>query len=75
MTARPDGTHALVAAKVVPRLVGMPAALEWCMTGRIFDAAEALDKGLVRSVHPQRELLDAVIAYLQGMGTVLRNTR
>ncbi|MEX0341633.1 MAG: crotonase/enoyl-CoA hydratase family protein [Erythrobacter sp.] len=41
----------------LPRLVGMQTALEWCMTGRIFDASEALDRGLVRSVHPQAELL------------------
>lgn len=46
----------------LPRLVGMPTALEWCMTGRIFDAAEALDKGLVRSVHSQAELLPAAFA-------------
>ena len=46
----------------LPRLVGMPTALEWCMTGRLFDANEALDKGLVRSVHPQEELLDAAFA-------------
>ncbi len=46
----------------LPRLVGMPTALEWCMTGRIFDAAEALDKGLVRSVHPQGGLMDAALA-------------
>ncbi|MEL7729002.1 crotonase/enoyl-CoA hydratase family protein [Citromicrobium bathyomarinum] len=43
----------------LPRLVGMSKALEWCMTGRIFDASEALDAGLVRSVHPQGELMDA----------------
>ena len=46
----------------LPRLVGMPTALEWCMTGRIFDAQEALAEGLVRSVHPQAELLDAAFA-------------
>ena len=43
----------------LPRLVGMQTALEWCMTGRIFDAGEALERGLVRSVHPQGELMDA----------------
>ena len=43
----------------LPRLVGMQTALEWCMTGRIFDAAEAHERGLVRSVHPQGELLVA----------------
>lgn len=42
----------------LPRLVGIPTALEWCFTGRIFGAGEARDAGLVRSVHPQGELLD-----------------
>ena len=46
----------------LPRLVGMQTALEWCMTGRIFDAQEALARGLVRSVHPQGELMDAAVA-------------
>ena len=41
----------------LPRLVGMQKSLEWCMTGRIFDAHEALEAGLVRSVHPQAELM------------------
>ncbi len=43
----------------LPRLVGQQQALEWCMTGRIFDAEEALAGGLVRSLHPQGELMDA----------------
>ncbi len=43
----------------LPRLVGQQQALEWCMTGRIFDAKEALNGGLVRSIHPQAELMDA----------------
>ena len=41
----------------LPRLVGMQQALEWCMTGRVFDAAEALKGGLVRSVHAPADLL------------------
>ena len=45
----------------LPRLVGMQTALEWCMTGRVFDAAEAKERGLVRSVHPQGELMDAAM--------------
>lgn len=45
----------------LPRLVGMQTALEWCMTGRIFDANEALDRGLVRSVHPSDVLMDAAV--------------
>lgn len=43
----------------LPRLVGPQQALEWCMTGRIFDAEEALKGGLIRSIHPQAELMDA----------------
>ena len=46
----------------LPRLVGMQTALEWCMTGRIFDAQEALAKGLVRSLHPPGELMGAARA-------------
>ena len=46
----------------LPRAVGLQTALEWCMTGRIFDAQEALERGLVRSVHPQAELMDAARA-------------
>ncbi|WP_199502925.1 crotonase/enoyl-CoA hydratase family protein [Qipengyuania sp. YIM B01966] len=46
----------------LPRLVGLPTALEWCMTGRIFGAEEALAGGLVRSLHPQGELMDAARA-------------
>lgn len=44
----------------LPRLVGMQTAMEWCMTGRVFGAEEALDKGLVRSLHEPDDLLPAV---------------
>ncbi|MCK7545806.1 crotonase/enoyl-CoA hydratase family protein [Marinobacter bryozoorum] len=43
----------------LPRLVGMQAAVEWTMTGRIFGADEALKHGLVRSVHEPDDLLPA----------------
>ena len=43
----------------LPRIVGTPQALEWCMTGRVFDAEEALRGGLVRSLHQPEELMDA----------------
>jgi enoyl-CoA hydratase/carnithine racemase len=46
----------------LPRLVGMQQALEWCMTGRVFDAVEALNGGLVRSVHAPTELMEAARA-------------
>jgi enoyl-CoA hydratase/carnithine racemase len=43
----------------LPRIVGISRALEWCYTARVFDAAEALDGQLIRSVHPADELLPA----------------
>jgi enoyl-CoA hydratase/carnithine racemase len=46
----------------LPRVVGISRALEWSMSGRLFDAAEALEAGLVRSVHPPDELLPAAYA-------------
>lgn len=42
----------------LPRIVGLPQALEWCMTGRVFDAEEALKGGLVRSLHAPDALMD-----------------
>ena len=44
------------------KLVGLPRALEWCMTGRVFGADEALAGGLVRSVHAAADLLPAARA-------------
>ena len=46
----------------LPRLVGVQTALEWCYTGRVFPAQEALDKGLVRSLHEPDDLLPAARA-------------
>jgi enoyl-CoA hydratase/carnithine racemase len=43
----------------LPRLVGISRAMEWVATGRVFDAQEAHEAGLVRSVHKAEELLDA----------------
>ena len=43
----------------LPRLVGISQALEWCYSGRVFDAEEAKRGGLIRSIHPQAELMDA----------------
>ena len=42
----------------LPRVVGVSRAAEWVYSGRVFPAAEALEGGLVRSVHPDAELLD-----------------
>src|SRR3984885_4588029 len=44
------------------RVVGISRAMEWVATGRVFGADEALQGGLVRSLHPKAELLDAANA-------------
>ena len=46
----------------LPRLVGISQALEWCFTGRVFGADEALRGGLIRSVHQPDGLLSAARA-------------
>ena len=43
----------------LPRLVGISQALEWCYSGRVFDAEEAKSGGLVRSIHEPQDLLHA----------------
>jgi enoyl-CoA hydratase/carnithine racemase len=43
----------------LPRVVGISRAMEWVSTGRVFSAREALEAGLIRSLHPPDELLEA----------------
>jgi enoyl-CoA hydratase/carnithine racemase len=46
----------------LPRIVGVPTALEWTLTGRLIGAEEALSRDLVRSVHEPEALLPAARA-------------
>lgn len=46
----------------LPRIVGISKALEWCYSGKVFDASEALEGGFVRSLHAPDELLPAARA-------------
>jgi enoyl-CoA hydratase/carnithine racemase len=43
----------------LPRIVGISRALQWTMSGRVVPAAEALDAGLVSSLHDDGDLLAA----------------
>ncbi len=43
----------------LPRLVGMQQAAEWVYTGELFKAEEGERAGLIRSVHPREQVLDA----------------
>ncbi|MCC4307541.1 crotonase/enoyl-CoA hydratase family protein [Alcanivorax marinus] len=49
------------------RVVGISSALEWCFTGRVFSAAEAKERGLVRSLHKADELYPAAVALAKEM--------
>lgn len=55
--ARRGITTEACSAWFLPRIVGIPQALDWVMSGRVFPPDEALRGGLVRSVHPVPELL------------------
>lgn len=46
----------------LPRIVGISQALEWCYSGRVFLANEALAGKLVRSIHEPDNLLEAATA-------------
>jgi enoyl-CoA hydratase/carnithine racemase len=46
----------------LPRIVGISRALEWCYSGRVFDAQEALQGGLVKAIHAPAALLPAARA-------------
>lgn len=51
----------------LPRLVGISQALEWCYSGKVFPASEALDGGLVRSLHKPEDLLPAARAFAKDL--------
>ncbi|XVQ12705.1 crotonase/enoyl-CoA hydratase family protein [Spirillospora sp. CA-255316] len=55
----------------LPRLVGISQAMEWAATGRVFDAQEALEGGLVSRVYAPDELLPAAYALA---GEIAANT-
>jgi enoyl-CoA hydratase/carnithine racemase len=46
----------------LPRIVGISKALEWCYSARVFRSEEALEAGLLRSLHAPEDLLPAARA-------------
>ena len=55
----------------LPRIVGISKALEWTFSGKVFSAEEALNGGLVRSVHPHESLLEEAYKIA---GEIIENT-
>ncbi len=51
----------------LPRIVGLQQALEWLYRAEVFDAAEALDKGLVRSVHAPDDLVETACTFARSL--------
>lgn len=45
----------------LPRVVGLPTALDWMMTGRLFDAEEALASGLATEVVSAEDVLTRAV--------------
>jgi enoyl-CoA hydratase/carnithine racemase len=66
--ARRGVTPEAASSWFLPRLVGIATSLEWCYSGKIITAQEALAAGLVRSVHAPSELLPAAQALARDFG-------
>ena len=58
----------------LPRIVGMGRGLEMILTGRIVEAAEALDWGLVNELVPADEHLDRALAIAEGLAAFPQRT-
>jgi enoyl-CoA hydratase/carnithine racemase len=56
---------------MLPRLVGLPNALDLLFSARLIDAAEALRMGLVNRVLPQAEFMEGVRAYAKELATAV----
>jgi len=54
-------------AWLLPRIIGQSAASDLLISGRVFDAAEALRLGLVNAVVDRDEVLDTAITYARDL--------
>ena len=73
------GVFPPVAAQILPRIIGMKAAMELILSGKIVSAEEALRMGLINKVVPGSDLGSGTEAflkpYLQLSAEVLRQTK
>lgn len=51
----------------LPRIVNPSRALEWMLSGRLFDASEAREHGLLHAVHPTDTVLPAAMEIARGL--------
>jgi len=51
----------------LPRIVGISTALQWAYSGRLVSASEALERGLLTSVHSPADLLPAATSIARSM--------
>ena len=56
---------------ILPRVVGLPNALDLLLSARKFDAAEAKDMGLVSKICPHEDLMSTVMAYAKDLATMV----
>jgi enoyl-CoA hydratase/carnithine racemase len=55
---------------LLPRITGLPAALDLMLTGRTFEAAEAQRLGLVSQVWPLEQFMDRTMAFAKELATL-----
>ena len=56
---------------ILPRVVGLPNALDLLLSARKFDATEAKDMGLVSKICPHEDLMSSVMAYAKDLATMV----
>ena len=56
---------------ILPRVVGLPNALDLLLSARKFDATEAKDMGLVSKICPHEDLMSTVMAYAKDLAKMV----
>ncbi len=56
---------------ILPRVVGLPNALDLLLSARKFDATEAKDMGLVSKICPHEDLMSTVMAYAKELAKMV----
>jgi len=64
----------LASSHLLAQLAGTGRALEWCLTGRMIEAAEARESGLVTEVVPLDRLLDRALELGEGLAGQARES-